>query len=180
MQGDEVDESNETLTLTLSDAGGDRGAGHGEDYDPGRSPTTTHAGWSCHRRAVTVAEDTTATPTAKFTLALRTQPTTAIAVEVSSECGWDGDGEPSDAELHDDELEDNTDGDGPPPWMTTWTTRLSGRRRSRTVRCGGDYGDQSKNVAVTVSEDEGTSAFALSVRRGCTKQHGDGESEVHG
>ena len=153
VQGDEVDEANETLTLTLSDAGG------GAELGTAKTATGTITdddtrGLELSQTSVTVTEDTTATPTAQYTVALGSQPTAVVTVAVSS-------GAVATATVSPATLSYTTTN-----WKTAQTVTVSavddaidntGEQRSATVThtaSGGDYGAQSKNVAVTVSDDD--------------------------
>ena len=153
VQGDEVDEANETLTLTLSDAGGGAELGAAkaatgtitDDDDRGLELSTT---------SVTVTEAVGTGRTAQYTVALGSQPTAAVTVAVSS-------GAVATATVSPATLSYTRTN-----WKTAQTVTVSavddaidntGDQRSATVThtaSGGDYGSQSKNVAVTVSDDD--------------------------
>ena len=170
--GDQVDEANETLTLTLSNAtGGDIG----DATATGTITDDDTRGIVLSKSAVTVTEASGTTNTADYKVKLATKPTGAVTVAVSS-------GTTTAATVNKSSLSFTTTN-----WNTDQTVTVTGvddsidnnPDRTATVghrASGGDYGSVSKNLTVTVTDDEGTAS--LSVANASVTEGDSGEADL--
>ena len=178
VQGDEVDESNETLTLTLSDAGGGAELGHGEDGD--RDDHRRR-----HARVGVVTDERDGNRGQYGDADGAVHGGAAVAADGGGDgggelwCGCNGDGEPADAELQHGELEDGPDGD----------SERGGRRDRQHAGADDDDRAHGERGRLRLAEQERGGdgerrRGQVGVHGGCgageRRQHGDGESEVHG
>ena len=156
--GDEVDESNETLTLTLSSATG--GAEIGTVTVTGTITDDDDRGLVFTPTSVTVTEAAGATRTATYTVALSSQPTGAVSVAVAT-------ADASSATVLPATVSFTTSN-----WKTGKTVTVTGvddqldNTPDRTTEIGhtasgGDHGSVSGKVPVTVTDDEGSSSFSI-------------------
>ena len=156
--GDQVDESNETLTLTLSSATG--GADIGDATATGTITDDDTRGIVLSKSAVTVTEASGTGNTAEYKVKLASQPTGTVTVAVSS-------GTTTAATVNKTSLSFTTT-----TWNTDQTVTVTGvddsidntPDRTATVghrASGGDYGSVSKNLTVTVTDDEGTASLSV-------------------
>ena len=171
--GDQVDEANETLTLTLSNATG--GADIGDATATGTITDDDTRGIVLSKSAVTVTEASGTTNTASYKVKLATKPTGAVTVAVSS-------GTTTAATVSKTSLSFTTTN-----WNTDQTVTVTGvddsidnnPDRTATVghrASGGDYGTVSKNLTVTVTDDEG--AASLSVTNASVTEGDTGEADL--
>ena len=148
--GDQVDEANETLTLTLSGA---TGADIGDATATGTITDDDTRGIVLSKSAVTVTEASGAGRTADYKVRLASQPTGTVTVAVSS-------GTTSAATVNKTSLSFTTT-----TWNTDQTVTVTGvddsidnnPDRTATVghrASGGDYGSVSKDLTVTVTDDD--------------------------
>ena len=171
--GDQVDEANETLTLTLSNATG--GADIGDATATGTITDDDTRGIVLSKNAVTVTEASGTTNTASYKVKLATKPTGAVTVAVSS-------GTTTAATVSKTSLSFTTTN-----WNTDQTVTVTGvddsidnsPDRTATVghrASGGDYGSVSRNLTVTVTDDEG--AASLSVANASVTEGDTGEADL--
>ena len=171
--GDQVDESNETLTLTLSSATG--GAEIGDATATGTITDDDTRGIVLSKSSVTVTEASGTGRTAEYKVKLASQPTGAVTVAVSS-------GTTSAATVNKTSLSFTTT-----TWNTDQTVTVTGvddsidnnPDRTATVghrASGGDYGSVSQNLTVTVTDDEGTAS--LSVANASVAEGDSGEADL--
>ena len=176
--GDEVDEANETLTVTLSAASD--GLSIGDATATGTITDDDDRGLGVHTQPrVTVTEASGTGRTATYAVALSSQPTGG-GVGVGGDGRRDGgDGPARDGELHDLELEDGPDGHGDGggrrPRQHPWTATTE----IRHTASGGDYGSISGKVPVTVTDDEGTSSFSIGDASVTEGDSGTADLELH-
>ena len=171
--GDQVDEANETLTLTLSGA---TGADIGDATATGTITDDDTRGIVLSKSAVTVTEASGNTGnTASYKVKLASQPTGTVTVAVSS-------GTTSAATVNKTSLSFTTT-----TWNTDQTVTVTGvddsidnnPDRTATVghrASGGDYGSVSKDLTVTVTDDEGTAS--LSVANASVTEGDSGEADL--
>ena len=157
----DVDAANKEVTVSGAVSGGNGVT------NPGSKTLTIEdddeRGLDLSKTGVTVTE-AAAGRTAKYTVVLSTEPTAAVTVAVSS-------GEAGVATVAPTSLTFSTTN-----WKTKQTVTITGvdddldnasdRTTTITHRAGGgDYGSESGTVAVTVTDDEGTSAFTVAAKR---------------
>ncbi len=158
--GDQVDEANETLTLTLSNATGDAEISSGGASATGTITDDDTRGLTLSKEAVTVTEAPGAGRTATYTVALASQPTAAATVAVQSSAVGTATVMPA-------SLSFSTSN-----WSQGQTVTVTGvddtvdntPDRTATIShqaSGGDYASVSKNLTVTVTDDEEASAFSV-------------------
>ena len=156
--GDQVDEPNETLTVTLSNQ--TSGVSIADATATGTITDDDTRGLDLSAATVTVTEATGAGRTTTYTVALSSQPTGSVTVAVSS--GAAGVATVAPASL--------TFGTG--AWSAVQTVTVTGvddtvdnasdRTTTITHRAsGGDYGSVSKTVAVTVTDNEGPASLSV-------------------
>ena len=171
--GDQVDEANETLTLTLSNATG--GADIGDATATGTITDDDTRGIVLSKSSVTVTEASGTGRTASYKVKLASQPTGAVTVAVSS-------GTTSAATVNKTSLSFTTTN-----WSTDQTVTVTGvddsidnnPDRTATVghrASGGDYGSVSRDLTVTVTDDEGTAS--LSVANASVAEGNSGEADL--
>ena len=156
--GDQIDESNETLTLTLSNATG--GAAIGDATATGTITDDDTRGIVLTPGSVTVTEAGGTGNTKDYKVKLASQPTATVTVAVSS-------GDTGTATVNKASLSFTTT-----TWNTDQTVTVTGKDDAidntpdRSVNVahaasGGDYGSVSRNLAVTVTDDEGTASLTV-------------------
>ena len=158
--GDEIDETDETLTVTLSDSRTRKGVFfvRGQPFFSRASATGTiidddTPSLVFSRETVTVTESSGTGRTATYTVALISQPTSAVSVSLSS-------GDEDTATISPATLTFTTAN-----WQSGQTVTVTGvdddvdNDPDRTTAIshtasGGDYGTVSEEVAVTVTDDD--------------------------
>ena len=151
---DDLDEANETISV--------EGASAGVTVTADQITITDDdtKGIVLSKSAVTVTEASGNTNTADYTVKLATQPTAAVTVAVSS-------GDTDAATVNQSELSFSTSN-----WNQAQTVTVTGvddaidNRPDRSLNIahaasGGDYASVSKNLPVTVTDDEGTPTVTL-------------------
>ncbi len=170
--GDQLDESDETLTLTLSNASG---ADIGDATATGTINDDDSQDIVLSKTAVTVTEASGTGRTADYKVKLATQPTATVTVAVASDAT-------SAATVNKTSLSFTTTN-----WNTEQTVTVTGvddsidndPDRTATVShraSGGDYGSVSKDLTVTVTDDEG--AASLSVADASVTEGDSGEADL--
>ena len=156
--GDEVDEANETLTVTLSSASD--GLSIGDATATGTITDDDDRGLVFTPTSVTVTEAAGTSRTATYTVALSSQPTAAVSVAVAT------------ADASAATVEPATVSFTTSNWSTGKTVTVTGvdddldntPDRSTEIghtASGGDYASVTGKVPVTVTDDEGTSSFSI-------------------
>ena len=156
--GDEVDEANETLTVTLSSASD--GLSIGDATATGTITDDDDRGLVFTPTSVTVTEASGTGRTATYTVALSSQPTGAVSVAVATADGTAATVLPATVSFTTSN------------WKTGQTVTVTGvddtldNTPDRTTEIGhtasgGDYGSVTGKVPVTVTDDEGTSSFSI-------------------
>ena len=156
--GDEVDESNETLTVTLSSASD--GLSIGDATATGTITDDDTVGLVFTPDKVTVTEAAGTTRTATYTVALATQPTGAVSVAVATADAGAATVLPATVSFTTSN------------WSTGKTVTVTGvddaldNTPDRATEIGhtasgGDYGSVTGKVPVTVTDDEGSSSFSI-------------------
>ena len=151
---DAVDESNETISVEGSSAGVTMTADQITITDDDTK------GIVLSKSAVTVTEASGNTNTADYTVKLASQPTAAVTVAVSS-------GDTDTATVNQAELSFSTSN-----WNSAQTVTVTGvddaidndPDRSLNIAhaaSGGDYASVSKNLPVTVTDDEGSASLTV-------------------
>ena len=156
--GDEVDEANETLTVTLSAASD--GLSIGDATATGTITDDDDRGLVFTPTSVTVTEASGTGRTATYTVALSSQPTGAVSVAVAT-------ADSTAATVLPATVSFTTSN-----WKTGQTVTVTGvddtldNTPDRATEIGhtasgGDYGSVTGKVPVTVTDDEGTSSFSI-------------------
>ena len=165
--GDEIDEADETLTLTLTEGSEWLGPflrrgviGLGRKVATGTILDDDTRGLVLSQDTATVTEAPGAGRTATYTVALASQPTAAVTVALAS-------GDDNAATVSPATLSFTTEN-----WKTGQTVTVTGvddsldnePERTTTIShtaSGGDYGTVTGAVAVTVADDEAAASFAV-------------------
>ena len=156
--GDELDEANETLTVTLSAASD--GLSIGDTTATGTITDDDDRGLVFTPTSVTVTEASGTGRTATYTVALSSQPTAAVSVAVAT-------ADSTAATVLPATVSFTTSN-----WKTGQTVTVTGvddtldNTPDRATEIGhtasgGDYGSVTGKVPVTVTDDEGTSSFSI-------------------
>ncbi len=165
--GDEIDETDETLTLTLTQGNEWSGGflirgeiGLGRKVATGTILDDDTRGLVLSQDTVTVSEAAGDGRTATYSVALASQPTAAVTVALAS-------GDDNAATVSPATLSFTTEN-----WKTGQTVTVTGvddnldnePERTTTIShtaSGGDYGTVTGAVAVTVADDEAAASFAV-------------------
>ena len=175
--GDEVDEANETLTVTLSAASD--GLSIGDTTATGTITDDDDRGLVFTPTSVTVTEASGTGRTATYTVALSSQPTAGVSVAVAT-------ADSTAATVLPATVSFTTSN-----WKTGQTVTVTGvddqvdNTPDRATEIGhtasgGDYGSVTGKVPVTVTDDEGTSSFSIGDASVTEGDSGTADADLHG